>query len=318
MAQISGQGTIWNLPNYWGELFTADLINTPFLAMIGGLSGGGRQTPNFEFPTSSEYDFPAAAQPAITETASLTAPTPTEAVRTQIKNVAQIFQQAVNLSYAKLSAQGRLSGINTVGAVNNVADENAFQIDYNLKIIARNVEYTILNGAYQIATDAGTANKSRGMFATCDLSGSTAIAAAGATLSKTLMDSMLQTAFGNGMMFMNPVIWVNGFQKTKLSDIYGYAPTDRNVGGVNIKQLETDFGNIGVADAHRFVPAANLLLADMSLILPVTQPVPGKGNFFVEQLAKTGASENSQIYGQFGLDHGPAFAHAKITGLATS
>jgi hypothetical protein len=80
MSQVSGQGTIWNLPNYWGELFTADLVNTPFLSMIGGLSGGGMQTDNFEFATSSEYDFPAAAQPAITETASLTAPTSTSAM----------------------------------------------------------------------------------------------------------------------------------------------------------------------------------------------------------------------------------------------
>ena len=317
MAQISGQGQTWNLPNYWGELFTADLINTPFLAMIGGLTGG-KQTSNFEFPTSSEYDFPSAAQPALTETASLTAPTATEAVRTQIKNVAQIFQQAVNLSYEKLANQGRLIGINSVGGQNNVDDENAWQIDYNLKIIARNIEYTILNGAYQISTGVGVANKSRGMFAACDLAGSTDIAAAGADLSKTLMDSLFQTAFTAGAMFMNPVIWVNGFQKTKLSDIYGYAPTDRNVGGVNIKQLETDFGNIGIADAHRFVPTDDLLLADMSVIAPVTQPVPGKGNFFVEELSKTGASENSQIFGKFGLDHGPAFAHAKITNLATS
>lgn len=317
MSQVSGQGTIWNLLNYWGELFTADLINTPFLAMIGGLTGG-METENFEFASSSEFDFPAAAQPALTETQSLTAPTATEAVRTQIKNVTQIFQQAVSLSYVKLSNKGRLSGINTGGKSNNVDDENAFQIDYNLKIIARNIEYTILNGVYQIATSAAVANKSRGMFAACDLAGSTDIAAAGADLSKTLMDSLFQTAFAAGAPFMNPVIWVNGFQKTKLSDIYGYAPTDRNVGGVDIKQLETDFGDIGIAPAHRFIPTDDLLLADMSMIAPVTQPVPGKGNFFYEMLSKAGASENGQIFGQFGLDHGPAFAHAKITNLATS
>lgn len=317
MAQVSGQGTIWNLPNYWGELFTADVRNTPFLSMIGGMSGG-MQASNFEFPCSSEYDFPSAAQPAITETASLTAPTATEAVRAQVKNVTQIFQQAVKLSYVKLSNAGRLSGINSVGSDNPVADENAWQIAYNLQIIARNIEYVNFNGAYQIATSAAVANKSRGMFAACSLTGGTAVAAAGATLDKALMDELLRTMFDNGAMFMEPVIWVNGFQKQKLSDIYGYAPDDRNVGGVNIKQLETDFGVIGVADAHRFVPTDSLLLADMAVVKPVTQPVPGKGNFFYEALSKTGASEDGQIFGQYGLDHGPAFAHGKITGLATS
>lgn len=318
MAQVAGQGTIWNLPNYAGELFTADLINNPILAMLGGLTGGGMQTSNFEFPTSSEYDFPAAAQPAITETASLAAPTATEAVRAQEKNVAQIFQQAVKLSYEKLSNSGRLSGINTQGSANNAADELAFQIDYNLKIIARNIEHTIINGVYQIATDAGVANKTRGLLAASSLAGGTAIAAAAAKLDKVLMQQLFREMFANGAMFMNPVIFVNGFQKQVLSDIYGYAPTDRMVGGLNIKQLETDFGLIGIAPAHRFMPTDSLLCVEMETIKPVFQPVPGKGNFFYESLAKVGASEDGHIFGKFGLDHGPAFTMGKITGLATA
>ena len=42
MANVAA-GTIWNLPNYTGELFTSDLINTPFLSAIGGLTGGMQQ-----------------------------------------------------------------------------------------------------------------------------------------------------------------------------------------------------------------------------------------------------------------------------------
>ena len=61
MPQVTGIGTTWNLPNYAGELFTADPTQTPFLSMIGGLTGG-RQTDNFEFPTAVLYDFPEAAQ----------------------------------------------------------------------------------------------------------------------------------------------------------------------------------------------------------------------------------------------------------------
>jgi len=109
-----------------------------------------------------------------------------------------------------------------------------------------------------------------------------------------------------------------GFQKQALSNAYGYAPTDRNVGGVNIKQIETDFGNIGIAPAHRFMPADTILLSEMSVVAPVFQPVPDKGNFFYEELSKTGAAEAGQIFGMFGLDHGPAFAHGTLTGLATA
>ena len=73
MANVAA-GTVWNLLNYTGELFTSDMINTPFLSAIGGLTGGMMST-NFEFATDSQYDQETASQPAYTEDASLTAPT---------------------------------------------------------------------------------------------------------------------------------------------------------------------------------------------------------------------------------------------------
>jgi hypothetical protein len=310
--------TLWDLPNYSGELFTADVVNTPVLSAMGGLTSGGKQTTNFEFPVASQYTFPSQTQPAITEDDALTAPVTTVGVRSQIKNVTQIFHQAVRLTYEKLSNAGRLSGINTQGDVNNISDELAWQIDYNLKIIARNIEYTLINGFYQISTADDVANKTRGLIATTALSGGTVIDAGSASLSKALVQELLREMFENGAMFSNMVFIVNGFQKQVLSDIFGYAPEDRNVGGVNIKQIETDFGNIGILPAHRFMPTDGLLAVDMSVLSPVFQPVPNKGNFFYEQLAKTGASENGQIYGKFGLDHGPAFAHGFIDSLATA
>ena len=72
MTQVSDMGTVWNLPNYAGELFCADAMQTPLLAMIGGLSGG-RQTSNFEFPTAVLFDYPEAVQPAISEEAAAVA-----------------------------------------------------------------------------------------------------------------------------------------------------------------------------------------------------------------------------------------------------
>lgn len=313
MSQVAA-GTVWNLPNYAGLLFTADETNTKFLTMIGGLTEGGMQTGNFEFPTASTYDFPAAAQPAITETASLTAPTAISFVRDQSKNVTQIFHEQVSISYVKMSNDTRLSGINTAGASNNAPSEKDFQIARALEHIARDIEYTFLNGSYQISTDAGTANKTRGMLELCTVN---TVAAASATFSKALMDQLLIEMNTNGAPFKNIVIFCNAFQKVKISDAYGYAPEHRNVGGVNIEQIETDFGRFGIV-LNRFMPTDDILLAEMSEISPVFQPVPGKGNFFYEQLSKIGASESGQIFGQIGLNHGPAFLHGTLTGLATS
>lgn len=56
----------------------------------------------------------------------------------------------------------------------------------------------------------------------------------------------------------------------------------------------------------------------MAFCSPVFLPVPGKGVLFYEELSKTGAAEEGQIYGQLGLDYGPEEYHGTITGLATS
>ena len=312
MANVSGQGTVWNLPNYSGELFTADALNTPILTAIGGLTGG-LQTDNFEFATDSQYSLPTAAQPSISETASLTAPTAVGIVRSQNTNVTQIFQEKVSISYAKLSNGGRMSGLNTAGQQNNVSEKD-FQISSALKKIARDIEYTIINGQYQKSTASNVANTTRGMLELCSTVNT--VAASGAAMSKALLNQLLQDMYNAGAVFSNLVLYTGAHQKVGISDVYGYAPQDRNVGGVNIKQIETDFGNIGIV-LDRFMPNDTILLAELSVMAPVFQPVPDKGNFFYEELAKSGASEDGQIFGQFGLDHGPAFMHGTITGLAT-
>ena len=78
--QVTGLGTSWALPNYAGELFSADATQTPLLSMTGGLTGG-RQTDNFEFPTAVLYDYPTADQPEISERESAVAPEAAHAVR---------------------------------------------------------------------------------------------------------------------------------------------------------------------------------------------------------------------------------------------
>lgn len=310
-TNVTGQGNTWNLPNYAGELFTADSTNTPFLSAIGGLTGG-MQTTDFEFPTDSQYSFPQAAQPAISEQASTTAPEATSFVREQKTNVTQIFQEKVSVTYVKLSNSGRMSGLNTAGQQNNVPDEKSWQIARALEKIARDVEYTFINGVFAKSTGVSVANKTRGMLELC-ASGNT-IAAGSKKLAKETLQSLFKKMYDNGAVFSNMVLWVNSAQKQIITDIYSYAPTDRNLGGTNIKQLETDFGNIGIS-LNRFMPQDTVLAAEMSAIAPVFQPVPGKGNFFYEELSKTGAAEEGQIFGQIGLDHGPAFLHGTITGL---
>ena len=316
---VNAIGTSWNCPNYTGELYMIGANQTPFLNMIGGLDPSGmvRMVSAFEFPLAQPYSLEAASQPAVTETDSLTAPTPWTYVRGQDTNTVQIFHRSVTISYAKQSVVGSIVADATTGLVDKnqqqpVMNEKDFQIATHLRQIAVNADYTFLNGAYQKATSAAVAAKSRGIITACV---SNSVNASSAALSKTLFNQLVRTMAASGAEFRNPVVFVNAFQKQKLSDIFGFAPADRNVGGMNISEIETDFAKFGVVWAPN-VPAATLLIADLDVCHPVFLPVPGKGVLFYEELAKTGAAETGQVYGQLGIDYGPEEFHGKIINLA--
>ena len=319
MAQVSGLGTTWNLPNYAGELFTADPTQTPFLSMIGGLTGG-RQTDNSEFSTAVLYDFPEAAQPEISEAASAAAPAASHIARTQEKNVVQIHQEVIDLTYAKQSNAGRMSGITTTQPA-LTGDEKAWQIQQKLVKIARDVEYSFLCGKYQLADSADKANKTRGMLELCTSEAGNSIDAGGEALSKEMLDRLFREMAEKGAYFGNMVLLCGAYQKQALTELYAKQfganiSTSRKIGGMNITQIETDFFKMGVV-WDRFMPNDAVLIADVAHVAPVFQVVPGKGVLFEEPLAKIGASDRVQIYGQIGLAHGPAFLHGAVTGLKT-
>ena len=316
VAALAGQ---WNCPNFVGELFLVGANRTPFLNMIGGLQGGGvALVKAFDFPVAQPWSLDTATQPAITETQSLTAASFLKTyVRAQDLNTVQIFEYAISASYAKQSIPGAIyvSGAGNVMLGNQpVGNEMDFQAAATLQQAAIDVETTFLAGAYVQATDVSTAARSRGLVTACTTN---TVAAGTAPLTKALIDQLLRTMAGNGAPFQNAVIFCNAFQKQKLSNIYGYAPEDRNVGGVNIKQIETDFGMLGIVWAP-FMTTSALLVAELSVCKPVFCEVPGKGVLFRDKLAKTGAADTEMIYGQIGLDYGPEEYSGTVTGLTTS
>lgn len=314
MSNVSGTGTVWNLPNYIGQVYTSTPAETPFLNLI---KDKAVKTDNFQFPTGAEYSIANAAQPAITETDSLTAPTAVGYVRSQTTNVTQIFQETVSVTYARMSNAGRLSGVTSLTGASEGGAELDFQTARALEKIARDVEYTFINGAYQCASAANVANKTRGILNAC----ATTQSLSNAPLTKAALNAVFKTAYNAGATFTDMVLLCGSDVKQQITDIYGsqwaaFAPPSRTVGGMNIMQIETDFGLVSVV-LSRFVPSGTLIGADVSCIRPVEQDVPGKGNFFREKLSKTGAAEEFQIFGQIGLDHGPMWKHFKITDIGT-
>ena len=312
MGAVSGLGDSYDLPNFVGELFNITPNDTPFLSAIGGMTGGKSVTSK-QF-TWQTVDNATAAQTVVAEGADATF---AERSRSEVTNVTQIMQYGVHVSYTKQAATGNLSGESILGN-QPVQDELAFQLDMAMKRAARDIEFSFLQGTYVADTDVSTARKTRGMLAAISTNER---GAAGGALAQGDVDNVLKQMADSGAPFEQPVMFANAFQKQKLSSIFSsalsLAPRDRNIGGVNITTIETDFGEIGIV-YNRHVPADDIVIADLAYCKPVFLDIPGKGHFFAEPLAQTGSAYKFQIYGEVGLEYGPEQFHGKITSLSTS
>ncbi|HEY9475258.1 MAG TPA: DUF5309 family protein [Mycobacteriales bacterium] len=391
VAGITALGTTYDLPNYTGELFALTPADTPFLSAIGGLSAG-RQTTSTEFEWQT-YDLAIAGQNVALEGAD--APALEGRTRANVTNVVQIHHRAVGVSYTKLGAFGQKAGTNNAEP-NPVVDESTWQVQQALKEMARDVDFSFIQGVYQRPSDNSTPRKTRGLLAAIStnkiaketatstgLSASTdtisetttarangdkivftsvgasttlvqgrvyfvvnkatdsfkvALAAGGsavtigtatvsyrvpqtADLSVDDVSALLQSVYDNGGITeqATAALVLNSSQKLAVSKAYASAygkfhETSRNVGGVNVTTIETDFGVLNVM-LERFMPQDTIAAVSLEQCAPVFLEIPGKGHMFQEPLAKTGAQEKTQIYGEVGLAYGSERSHGAITGL---
>lgn len=317
MAVPADVGTINSLPNFVGELFQVAPTETPLLSMIGGLTGGvPTNSPQFTWQTN---DLPAAGQNVALEGND---PVATHTARDDVLNVCQIHQEAVRITYSKMAAVGDVSTSNanlragsSILGNQPVGDELDHQLKLKLLKVARDVEYSFIRGTFANPADGSvTARKTRGLIEAITTN---SVAAGSTDLSRDHVQELLLKMSDSGAPFQNVVLLVGGLQKQRLSDIYALAPESRNVGGFNIRQIESDFAMVGVV-YDRHVPADTILAVDVSLVRPRFMSIPGKGHFFMEPLARTGSSEKWQLYGEIGLEYGPEQFHGEITGLTTA
>lgn len=325
MSGITGMGTTFNLPNYVGELFNASPEDTPFLSAIGGLTGG--RPANSTIFTWSGYDLrDASASRQRLEGAD--APSAEARARFNVSNVCEIHQEAVTVSYTKQAATGQFasSGSNNANAVglmgaNAVTDEADWQLAQSLKQVARDIELSFLTGTFAEGADNSSARKTRGLLpaiTTNVITNSTA-----ADLTDTMVLTLLQDVWQSGGIqeTETATLMCNAVVKRNLSTLFvtnrRYQEQTRNVGGVNVQTLETDFGTLNIM-LDRYMPADQLAVVSLEECAPRFLPIPGKGFLFQEPLAKTGSADKYQLYGEVGLEYGNEKKHGKITGLTTN
>ena len=307
--------TSFGVLNYSGMLFNKGNTRTPLSAIIGGRA---KTTNHVEFVTGQEYTAGGdGSQPEISENASLTAPAASVVTREQKTNVTQIFQESVGISYAKQSNMGTLAGVNIVNQQANPVNELDFQVAAKIQKINRDIEYTFINGVFNKATSDATANKTRGLIPAI----TTNVTAMGnKPLGLWDIADMVKKMYGanaptDGLCLWCDAITLFQINADAVQNGLTVIPAAREINGIALSSVVTPIGVVYLY-LGECLPAGTALLLNLDVIAPVYQPVPGKGNFFLEQLAKVGAGEKYQLFGQIGLDHGPEWYHGKFTGIS--
>lgn len=313
MAGIVGQGTTFNLPNFVGDLFNITPSDTPLLSRIGGLTGG-KQTDAKLFDWGF-YDLRTPGDRTRVEGAN--APSAEERVRETGYNVVEIHQEAVEISYTKQAATGQgASEASRIGE-NAVTDELEWQVDAALLQMALDVEWSFINQTFANPATNATPRKTRGLLAAITTN---VTAGGGVALTEAMVLDTMQNAWENGGLQEGDTrtLMVGAALKRALTAIFvtgkGYTETTRTVGGVNLSVIETDFGSVNIM-LNRHLPATEIVIASLEDLAPVFLLIPGKGFLFVEELAKQGAAERRQMYGEVGLEYGNERKHAKITNV---
>lgn len=308
--------TSFGVLNYSGMLFNKGNTRTPLSAIIGGRA---KTTNHVEFVTGQEYTAGGdGSQPEISENASLTAPDASVVTREQKTNVTQIFQESVGISYAKQSNMGTLAGVNIANQQANPVNELDFQVAAKIQKINRDIEYTFINGVYNKATSDATVNKTRGLIPAI----TTNVTAMGnKPLGLWDIADMVKKIYGanaptDGLCLWCDAITLFQINADAVQNGLTVMPAAREINGIALSSVVTPIGIVYLY-LGECLPAGTALLLNLDVIAPVYQPVPGKGNFFLEQLAKVGAGEKYQLFGQIGLDHGPEWYHGKFTGIST-
>lgn len=309
--------TSFGVLNYSGMLFNKGNVRTPLSSIIGRRA---KTTNHVEFVTGVEFTGGGdGSQPAISENASLTAPEATVVTREQKTNVTQIFQESVGISYAKQSNMGTLAGVNIANQQANPMNELDFQVARKIEKIQRDIEFTFIQGTYNKATSDSEINKTRGLVSAIT---SNVIAMGNKPLGIWDLAELMRLIYGANAPTTGLVVWCDAVTLYQLNadaaqNGLTVIPAARDINGIQLSSVVTPLGVIYLY-LGECLPAGTAFILNLDVLAPVFQPVPGKGNFFLEQLAKTGAGEKYQLFGQIGLDHGPEWYHGKFTGISTA
>jgi hypothetical protein len=295
-------------PTYLKALLTMGVSNKPFL--MNAAMNGVKVARALDFDMSQVFDVGTGEQTGLSENNVVAGVAATRATRVKEQNSVQLFQKIVDVSYVRESVT---TGLTNLGNEGNSQSPLSFQVDAALKKFQADWDYSALRGARVQGVDSTTLMKMGGIY-TAAAAGVNGVDLAAAALSFSAIDSLLAAMYTSGAPMTRPTFVVDAATKVKIATLAAavnkYIPNVQGQVGLAVSQIATNFGILDIIVDVNMAPNT-ILVADMALVHPVYVPVKGT-DILVEPLAKSGASDKYQVYGQLSIDYGSANAHGAL------
>lgn len=284
-----------------------------FLAAIGGLNGS-RRIMSQAFDMSATYSLDTPAQNAISENTSLTAGTKKFYAKTQSANVVQILKKEFTVSNLRESAAMQVASTTFQSPNLPLTSEFDRAAKNAMEQFNADWEFICLQGTYVARSAVGTAVAAGGIVDSTVGITTNRVNASSAALDSGMISELMNTMAASGAPFSNLAIVARPAYIDALGGLYGFAPQDRSVGGVQLKQIFTTYGAVSLIWSNA-APANTLIIADLAYIQPVVLPDLGQ-DILMREFFDGGSAQNGFIEGFVGVDFGHESYHGTVYGIA--
>ena len=317
MASTTATAQSYNDTNVIGQVLQIGAMNNTgaFLAAIGGLNGA-RRIRSISYDMVASYSLNTGAQGNISETTALAAGTAKFYAKTPVNNVVQTNKYDVIVSDKREAATGEVVSTTFIGDAPQISE---FDNQSAIQMMQFNAdwEFTCLQGTYAARSAVGVAEGSGGLI---DPSGTIGITtntvnASSAALDSDMVAALMVKMAAAGSPMNNIAFVVRPAYLDQLNTLYGFAPQDRNVGGVMLKQIYTSMCPVSIIMTNN-APANTLLAVNMPYVQPVVLPHKGGIDILLKEYMDGGSATKGYLEGYIGVDFKHESLHGKIYGLA--
>jgi len=315
MASTSATAQSYNDTNVLGQVLQIGAMNNSgqFLAAIGGLNGA-RRVKSISYDMAASFSLNNGAQGNVSETATLSAGTAKFYARTPVNNVTQINKYEIIVSDRREAATDEVVSTTFLGNAPQVSEFDR-QAAIQMEQFNADWEYTCLQGVYAARSAVGVAEGSGGLTDSVIGISTHTVNASSAALDSSMISELLVKMSAGGAPMNNLAFVMRPAYLDQLNVLYGFAPQDRNVGGVTLKQIYTTFGTVSLIMTNN-APANTLLAVNMPYVQPVVLPHKGGIDILMKEFLDGSSAQKGYIEGYIGVDFKNEALHGKIYGLA--